>query len=73
MNKIYNIVLDEDFEQNLKKFSDTLPLDEEIVQMCEVMNRLIICCRRVQNPNLQNRNLLLEEASKIKTPKIVKG
>lgn len=73
MNKIYNVVIDNLFNENLKKFSDDLPPDEEVVSTCVVGDRFVICCRRVQNVNIVSRNLLLEEASKVKTPKIVKG
>lgn len=74
MNKIFSIVIDENFDASLKTFQSNLSMDEEIVSTCVVKDRFVVCTQKIDKPNYHNRNLLLEEASKIlKTSKIIKS
>lgn len=68
MNKIYSIVVDKHFDENLKLFAENLSLNEEIVQTSVVPtptgNQFIICTRKVEQVDVASRNLLLEEVTK---------
>ena len=64
MNKIYNIVVDAYFDENLKTFSTNLSEGERIVSTCLVTggigsdNRFVICTELAP---VKGRNLLKEE------------
>lgn len=60
-NRIYNIVIDGDFDENLQLFAKNLSPDEEIVSTATIVNagsgdRLVVCTRKKET-----KNLLLEE------------
>lgn len=69
MNRIYNICIDEHFDQNLKLFAESLSQFEEITQTSVVPtiggNSFVICTKKIEREvDTKQRNLLLEEMAK---------
>lgn len=65
MNKLYNILIDENFEKSLKEFQNSLSPLETICSTTVVKDWFVIATRKLDSPaNSQHRNLLLEEAAR---------
>lgn len=61
MDKMHVIMIDDDFDEELKKFQKNLKEGEQIVSQAVVNNKLLVVTREAKK---DRRNLLLEEHSK---------